>query len=158
MLKASFHLCIFKWFGEIYSSSFLDSFIRDVSWRIAHHVLPIGECLYYKGISQHLKCYLCHDRELFIHLFCKCVVVQGLLQWLECIIGDMLGHSYRITASAMVFCDVTPTGYSHTDDIVLYLTGLAKFVIWAERNKAKFEKKVITSAGLINIVKSHLRL
>ena len=36
------------------SSSFLDSFIRDVSWRIAHHVLPIGECLYYKGISQRL--------------------------------------------------------------------------------------------------------
>ena len=65
------------------------------------------------------------------------MVVQGLLQWLECIIGDMLGHSYRITASAMVFCDVTPTGYSHTDDIVLYLTGLAKFVIWCRKKQGQ---------------------
>ena len=58
----------------------------------------------------------------------------------------------------MVFCDVTPTDLSHTDDVALYLTGLAKFVIWAERNNAKFEKKLVTSAGLINIVKSYLRL
>ena len=42
--------------------------------------------------------------------------------------------------------------------LMLYLTGLAKFVIWTERNKAKFEKKLTKSAGLINIVKSHLRL
>ena len=157
-IEGKFPLVHFKTVWENVSSSFLDSTIRDVSWRIVHHVLPIGECLYFKGISQRLKCYLCHDRELFVHLFNNCMIVRGLVRWLECIISDMLGHNYFISNRSMVFCDVVPTGFPYFDDVVLYLTGLAKFVVWSERNKAKFERKVVTSAGLISIFKSHLRL
>ena len=79
--------------------------------------------------------------KIFVHLFSNCVIVCGLVQWIECIISDLLGHNYWISDRAMVFCDLMPTGFPHLDDIMLYLCGLAKFIVWSERNKAKFEKK-----------------
>ena len=157
-IESKFPLVQFSRVWQSIDSSFLDSFIRDTSWRIAHHVLPIGEQLYFKGISNRLKCYFCHDREMFEHLFCTCPLVQYLIQWIEQLIADILGHNYAITSKAMVFCDIIPTGFSSCDKLVLYLTCLAKHVIWSERNYAKFENKDVTGMGLINIFLAHLRL
>ena len=157
-VQHKFPLVQFSCVWKRVDSSFLDSFLRDTSWRIAHRVLPIGEQLYFKGISPRLKCYFCHDREMFEHLFCTCPLVQYLISWLEQLVANILGHNYSVTSRAMVFCDITPTGYASCDKLVLYLTCLAKHVIWSERNYAKFENKNVTGAGLINIFVAHVRL
>ena len=58
---------------------------------------------------------------MFEHLFCTCLLVQHLIQWLEQLIANNLGHNYAITPKAMEFCDITPTGFTSCDKLVLYL-------------------------------------
>ena len=102
--------------------------------------------------------FLHHNREMFVHHFCTCPLVQHLIRWMERLVASILGHNYGITSKAMVLCDIIPTGFSSFDKLVLYLTCLAKHVIWSERNHAKFENKNVTGAGLINIFTAHVRL
>ena len=72
--------------------------------------------------------------------------------------GDILHHHYSVTAKAMVFCDIVPTGVQECDKLVLYLTCLAKHVIWTERNCMKYEAKTTSSEGLISLVKAQMRI
>ena len=51
--------------------------------------------------------------------------------------GDILHHQYGVKAKAMVYCEIVPTGFNECDKLVLYLTYLAKHVIWTERNCVK---------------------
>ena len=46
-VESKFPLVQFSSVWKSVDSSFLDSFIRDASWRIAHHVLPIWAQLYF---------------------------------------------------------------------------------------------------------------
>ena len=66
----------------------------------------------------------------------------------------MLNHNYKLNIQAVLFCDIVPTGYKDSDSIVLYLTCLAKKIIWLERNKVKFENKVVSSKDLLCLFKS----
>ena len=109
-VETKFPLVPFSTTWQNLNSSFLDPVFRETAWRIAHQVLPIGEHLYFKGISKRLKCYFCYDWELFSHLFWRCDVVHPLIKWIEDLMEEMLHHWYSVTAKAMVFCDIVPTG------------------------------------------------
>ena len=99
-----------------------------------------------------------HDRELFSHLFWKCDVLQLLINWIEDLMGGILHHQYSVTAKAMVFCDIVPTGFTECDKLVLSLTCLAQHVILTERNCVKYEAKTVSSEGFINLAKAQMRI
>ncbi len=140
------------------NSSFIESCHRDTSFRVLHNVLPIGQHLYYHGISKIIKCYFCTGREMFPHLFHSCPKVHPVIQYFENLMGQMLGHTYRITPAAMVFLNIVPTGYKHIDQVVLYVICLIKHSIWLQRNLVKFENKVFDTRNVLNIIKSQIRL
>ena len=132
IVEARFPLISFKQSWQNLDNLFIDSELRDTSWRICHQVLPVNEFLFFKGISHILKCFLCHNCKMFYHLFFECMVVKPIFQWLEVIIGQMLNHNYKLNIQAVLFCDIVPTGYKDSDSIILYLICLAKKIIWLE--------------------------
>ena len=102
-MEARFPLISFKQSWQNLDNLFIDSELRDTSWRICHQVLPVNEFLFFKGISHRLKCFFYHDCEMFYHLFFECMVVKPIFQWLEVIIGQMLNYNYKLNIQAVLF-------------------------------------------------------
>ncbi len=157
-IVAKFPFLDFSLLWKNLNSPFIESVHRDTSFRVLHNVLPIGQHLYYHGISEIIKCYFCSGKEMFPHLFHSCKQVYPIIQYFENLIGKMLNHSYRITPAAMVFLNIIPTGYKHIDQVVLYIICLIKHSIWLQRNLVKYENKVFDTRNVINIIKSQIRL
>ena len=64
--------------------AFVDPRDRDLSWRIAHQIIPTQSLLYKYNISRNIKCYLCKRQpETITHLFYECRTLRGLygLSW-----------------------------------------------------------------------------
>ena len=96
IVEARFPLISFKQSWQNLDNLFIDSELWDTSWRICHQVLPVNEFLFFKGISHRLKCFFCHNHEMFSHLFFECTIVELVFHWLEVILGQMLNHNYKL--------------------------------------------------------------
>ena len=53
----------------------IDPFTRDVSWKIAHEIIPVQQVLYHRKITRYLICHLCPGLESIEHLFHTCPLV-----------------------------------------------------------------------------------
>ena len=77
--------------------AFVDPRYRDVTWRIAHQIIPTQSLLYKYNTSRNIKCYLCKRQpETISHLFYECRTLSGLWSFVETTLSSnrMPGYHY----------------------------------------------------------------
>ena len=133
----------FKQCWEEINCNFLHPYVKDLSWRIAHYVIPIDLFLYTKKLTKSKTCHFCDEEEKVEHLFYQCSVVQPVIQYVELLISAMASTPCKITAATMVFNNYCKSPDKYINVMFMYLTNELKKCIWMLRNKAKFDRKVI---------------
>ena len=137
---------------------FVDPAYRDVAWRVAHQVLPVGVYLYEKNISKINQCFFCNNVESLVHLFVFCKTVLPFWKYLENVMLQYSGQYVKIKASTIIFNVFQKSKNEENNLVLLYSVSLGKYCIWVLRNQAKFEKDSITVTRIINMFLSNLRL
>ena len=128
---------------------FVDAVYRDLSWRIAHDILPTQHILYKFKSSRLCKCNLCQSRvETLTHLFFQCPMVVGLWTYVAHLYWQLTGLHISITQEHVLFNVFTPWVSSYHNDMFVLLVNLMKFCIWTKRNLCKFELHKVTKLSI----------
>ena len=128
---------------------FVDAVYRDLSWRIAHDILPTQHILYKFKSSRLCKCNLCQSRvETLTHLSFQCPMVVGLWTYVAHLYWQLTGLHISITQEHVLFNVFTPWVSSYHNDMFVLLVNLMKFCIWTKRNLCKFELHKVTKLSI----------
>ena len=68
---------------RIFKDPMVEPFQKDLSHRVAHHVLPTNSSLFNKNISRTKRCYFCTGEETLQHLFLDCTLVKPFINYVE---------------------------------------------------------------------------
>jgi hypothetical protein len=104
------------------------------------------------------SCHFCKDPENLMHLFVNCKLVDSV--WTE--IFQKINEFYEQNEIKTISKSENSIilGISHRDDqinaIVNTILTTTKWMIWKERNVAKYQKKKITKLKIINLIKSEI--
>ena len=126
---------------------FIDTFIRDLNWKIAHNVLPVNSYMYKYGIIRNKNCYFCKKEETLFHLFFESTIVKPVVILLENVLSLITGKTHRISLHHILYHDQDALT-KHMQHLRNYLYSELKFVIWILRNKAKHEHRHITTDNI----------
>jgi hypothetical protein len=138
--------------------AFIDASYRDIGWRVAHHILPVGEYLYEKNITRYCCCYFCPGVETLNHLLVFCPIVREFWQFVERFISQYAEQRIKITANAIIFGQFKQSSVTENNTVLFYAMALGKYCIWMLRNKAKFEQQIISCKSITGFFISHIRL
>ena len=131
-------------FSKVWPSvqhKFVDPKHRDVAWRVAHQVLPVGEFLYLKNISQINQCFFCNNVESLSHLLVFCKHVLPFWKYVENVMLGYAGQYVKIDATTILFNSFQKSKSVENNLVLLQVVNLGKYCIWVLRNQAKFEKR-----------------
>ena len=94
-------------FSEAFSNNcikFLSPESRNVTFRVAHGILPINEYLYRLNITKNLKCYLCNSEvESLEHLFYNCTVTNLIWDFTQSVLLKATNSIVKITVKNILF-------------------------------------------------------
>ena len=131
-----------------FNSGLLAPYNHDLSFLIAHHVLPTCDLLYRFNISRRLSCFFCKEKESIKHLFFECLEVKELLV----LVSELLSTSantFIISLYNILFHVDLPHWFSKgLHKLFIILSSEIKNTIWILRNEAKFNHRDVKS-GLI---------
>ena len=139
-------------------NKFVDPTYRDVSWRIAHHVLPVGGYLYEKNISTITVCYFCKGFESLIHLMVFCNQVLPFWRFIESVITQYVKTPVKINAYMILFHIFPNKLDKEIENVMNYILCLGKHCIWSLRNKCKYENETVSVTRIILLFIAHLKL
>lgn len=107
---------------------------RDVSWRLAHDILPNASKLYRFRAATSPRCAFCTQPETARHLFVKCSVASGLWRRLDRLVGRAFGPNCLMN-DVDVLQSRTPAALRSAGQRSLYmaLTTELKEIIWKSR-------------------------
>jgi len=112
---------------------------RELSWKIAHGVLPVNDYLQRLHIIRHNRCPFCGLPETLAHLFFACKEVRFLWRWVERMMTGISGKSAKIGVAYVLFKqELNFNGWDATT--LLVLSGELKLAIWTQRNRVKYDK------------------
>ena len=123
-----------------------------------HRIIYTEERLQKMNKSPNGSCHFCKDPENLMHLFVNCKLVDNV--WTEIFqkINEFFEQNKIKTISKSENSIIL--GISHRDDqlnaIVNTILTTTKWMIWKERNVAKYQKKKITKLKIINLIKSEI--
>ena len=136
--------------------SFVDSPYRDLSWFIAHNVLPTQSYLYKYGISRISKFYLC-GRGVET-LFFECTLLHGLWGFAEYVFVSLTREKVSISLPAILFNVFQLSVQTEHNDVFVLLVNLLKHCIWFQRNQAKHEFLKVNTLNIKSLFISTLSL
>ena len=135
----------------------IDPFSRDLSWRIAHEIVPVQHVLYQRKITSNLKCPFCSEVESITHLFHMCILVRPLYDLVFARISMCFGHTV-LPNNDIIFNFTYPSSDEYEHNIIAILLSEVKYTIWVLRNRTKFENAKVTSQSIISYFFNRLRL
>ena len=140
---------------------FVSSRPRELNWRIIHNVVPVNAYLFRLQIIRNAICPLCRWPETLTHRFFSCRSVCPLWNKVETWIQTVTGTPFKVTPDFVIFLqDARLADPMHTN-LLLILGAELKFVIWVQRNRVKYDKKVITTEDIqllfLHAVKTRIR-
>ena len=149
----------FKEVFKVVHHKFVDQDLRDVSWRVAHYIIPVNYYLYEKRKKNNCECELCVTGiETVVHLFACCAIVKPFWQFVEFVFNTYTSNNVSIKINSIIFGLIPKHSQSKFDNILHYFLSLGKHCIWTLRNIAKFENQKITSDRIIGLFIYNVRL
>ena len=121
---------------------------RDLSWRIAHNIVPVNAYMFNLKISKNATCPYCKWPETLSHCFYSCTVVKPVWTFVESWITAVLGSRFVISANFVVYFQDLNVRSKSMRTFVNVIASELKLVIWFHRNRTKFEKKTPTTAKI----------
>ena len=89
--------------------------LRELQWKILHHIYPTNILLHKMKEANNNKCPLCLDQIDFMeHFFFSCPIVNKFWESVEKLIQSKLSHSVHLTALNVLF-GVCKTGLSNLE-------------------------------------------
>jgi hypothetical protein len=131
---------------------------KQLQWKVIHRIIYTEERLQKMNKSPNGSCHFCKDPENLMHLFVNCKLVDSV--WTE--IFQKINEFYEQNEIKTISKSENSIilGISHRDDqinaIVNTILTTTKWMIWKERNVAKYQKKKITKLKIINLIKSEI--
>ena len=132
------------------TNRFVSPKARELSWKIAHGVLPVNDYLYSLQIIRHNRCPFCNMPETLTHLFFACREVQLLWHWIERIMSDIADKAIKVDPNFVLFQQTMDLNTLDTTTL-LVLSGEAKLAIWTQRNRVKYDKKKLSSLDILRL-------
>lgn len=119
----------------------LSSKAKDLTWRIAHQVLPLRTFLYEFGITRLTVCPFCERLpETLEHVLVNCQIVSTLWQHVDKWVEQLLGRPFVVQAMHCIYlCFATELGKINTT--LAITTSELINAIWSRRNEIVFDKK-----------------
>jgi hypothetical protein len=138
-------------------SAFLCPKLRDLSWRMAHDILPLNAKLHRQNRVLTDRCPLCkRDVENQLHLFLLCGFTKPLLGIVDSAIRDITGGPVLIDRGTLFF-NLFRTVKKEELPIVLLVWAIYKQSVWTVRNLVKKERRIQTPADILTIFTASLK-
>ena len=129
------------------SNRVIDPFVVNVTFKLAHRVLPVADRLYNFGIAIDKKCTFCkNENETMTHLFFYCTHIQWCKRFLASWIFDIC--NFGISLDLILFSVPKKDCKKHDLSTILILLSEFRFSIWNARNKVRFDKKELSPADI----------
>ena len=144
------------------NNKFVDPFARDVSWKIAHEIIPVQQLLCKYKISKVPECSFCNfPLESIEHLFYSCPIVSPVYEFITDYLSaaaDVLRIRILPSLALMLYHIIPVQVDKYSESVILYLLTECKFAIWMCRNLKKFESRRINSNYIILFILNRLKL
>ena len=138
---------------------FVDANLRDLSWRVAHDIVPTNYLLYKRRIRRNFECSFCKsDCETVTHLFITCPVVRPLWVFVLDLARSITGVDLSLWSSTVILNVMKGEYPKPAVDVFLYLVNRMKHCIWMKRNICKFEGVTVTTHYIKSLFIKQLKL
>ena len=131
-----------------FKNPMIEPYQKDLSFRIAHQVLPTNTYLFSKNISKTKSCHFCTGEETLQHLFLDCPMVKPFINYVELLLTAHTNIPTILTFSNLIFHNLPKISEPHLDRLVHYILTEIKYTIWNIRNKVKKEHITATTDTL----------
>ena len=141
------------------SNNALSSEARDVSFRIAHHILPVNDYLCSMNIVKSPLCVFCKSkRESLAHLFYECPFTNPLWTYISFLLAKIASSTVTVNCNNVIFSVFQKSSNDSLNLIYLLFISEAKWSIWYCRNLHKFEEKNVNNTYIKSVFKNTLKL
>ena len=148
-------------FNVIFSNLFNDFVspdLRDLNFKIANNILPVGDFLYKRGISVLVSCVFCgYKVESVDHLFVSCPFLKKFWFFIQEIVYHMFGYKFQLVQDIIIFHKIPDNFPEEEDQVIFQLLSLGKYSIWFSRNRKKFDKVSVSVQDIIQLFLRKLR-
>ena len=132
------------------SNRTIDPLIVNVSYKLAHGVLPVADRLNSFGINIDKLCTFCKkENETMPHLFVYCTHIQWCKKYIASWIFDVC--KLGISKNLILFTSSQKDIARHNLKTVLILLSEYRFCIWTSRNKMRYDKKHQTPLDIASL-------
>ena len=131
---------------------------REVTWRLAHQVLPVRVMLYRFKITNVASCGLCGSQpETLDHLFLQCHVVQPIWSSIRSQLGRLAGCRLVLN-DRLIFYFQWPSNIAPEAKAPLsVLFSELLYSIWIKRNEAIYRKTHVDTRSIVVLFMHRLR-
>ena len=133
---------------RIFKDPMIEPFRKDLSYRVAHHVLPTNSYLFNKNISRTKSCYFCTGEETLQHLFLYCPLVKPFINYVELLLTSHTNSPIILSFPDLIFHNFHKFSDPHLNRLVHFILTEIKYTIWHTRNKVKKEHITATTDTL----------
>lgn len=134
----------------------LDRPVIDLSWKIAHGVLPVGARLSGWGMAVDPSCFCGCPSETLEHLFFHCSLAENLLAWVQGLLFSTLPSFPGLEVRHVLF-GFSPDERRVVPKVFSYLLGLVKHRVWISRNDFRFRDIQPSFQDSLAIIQSRLK-
>lgn len=146
---------------KLLTSKFIDPFVRDFCWKIAHDILPLNSLLFKRKITNQINCVLCETLpETVMHLFVECPVVKPLFNVIDQWCKRLTATDRSVLTHDFIKYHLLPIKLRDQDvfNTLVAIVSEFKYAVWMCRLLKKYDQKNITSNSLILFFISKLKL
>ena len=135
--------------NKVYSSE-----LKNLNWRVLHHIIPCKAELYKRRISQNSDCPRCKAVETVIHVFYSCNFVKQFWTQITPVINNLSKQNFSsININEIVF-----HSFGNRNIVYKLLVSEAKYVIWHCRNILYKENVNVDTKFLCDMFKDRLKI
>ena len=131
-----------------FKNPMIEPYQKDLSFRVAHQVLPTNTYLFSKNISKTKSCHFCTGEETLQHLFLDWPMVKPFINYAELLITAHTNIPTILTFSNFIFHNLPKISDLYLDRPVHYILSEIKYTIWHIRNKVKHDQYTATTDTL----------
>ena len=122
---------------------FLDPELKNMRFKIAHHVLALHTILQQRNIRvENINCILCwpdnNAPETFDHFLLECPSIKEVWDWITPKLFNLCNHRLKICKEEVMFCQFPRNMPVINREMLIFITTLVTYSAWIHRHAIRF--------------------
>ena len=122
---------------------FLDPELKNMRFKIAHHVLSLYTILQQRNIRvDNINCILCWPNrnipETFEHFFLECPSITEVWSWISPKLFGLCNHRLKIIRDEVLYCQFPRNMPLISREILIFVVTLVAYSAWIHRHAIRF--------------------